>query len=567
MLPPEEEPVRNLTEAFEHLHASDDDNDLTRTSYHWKMHPSLQLELSQDICDRVSLYSIIHDVNKEATSMAAKDPLQKATTHDETVPNVPPPSPLVAAAMGGLNHDPNASPATEITHALIDEERWLLTAIDDIQQKQHEPNDKPKACPPTFWKAMGEEEYEINIIDSLSKTTRTQLWKPSRSWWEAKSGKNPWIEPSSHNKRWRYLWPLIHYHKFLAKCIKKLKRNNVDVTTDNSTLAVFLREDVCAVSDHLAHVSMFGSEEWMQCLSYFQGWIDISPQGEEYIRHMMASLALRPLQEYNDVESPLLRSRIDAHVLRTLQNTRQLMQEPSTHSQKKQDTMPRSSVPQHIESSAPAPPMPNQWYPWYPWSDGNMPDNASVHSGVTMESHIPYEHAAYPPPPVHCFGPDGESIYVPWMEYYHLQQAQFYFQQYHIQREVAAAYESPHKFSSRAAASNMPSSPYWSHLDQATLSMGLATPSKNTPPRQSRGVSLENHTAVAPLLRQPYVGGHFPPSPATQFLMSPQKQQQPKKTFSRTPKKPVAAPTPVSKNESPSTVETTCESESLAPHH
>lgn len=33
--------------------------------------------------------------------------------------------------------------------------------------------------------------------------SRTQLWKPSRSWWEAKSGKNPWIEPNSHNKRWR----------------------------------------------------------------------------------------------------------------------------------------------------------------------------------------------------------------------------------------------------------------------------------------------------------------------------------------------------------------------------
>ena len=70
---------------------------------------------------------------------------------------------------------------------------------------------------------------------------------------------------------YRYLWPLIHYHKFLAKCIKKLKRNGVDVKMSVSPVAAFLREEVCAVSDHLAAVSLFDSEEWMSCLQYFSG--------------------------------------------------------------------------------------------------------------------------------------------------------------------------------------------------------------------------------------------------------------------------------------------------------
>ena len=77
--------------------------------------------------------------------------------------------------------------------ALIDEEEWLLATIQDRQM-----DEEIKQCPATFLQAMGELEY-----DTASSKSRTQLWKPSRSWWEAKSGKNPWIEPSLHNKRWR----------------------------------------------------------------------------------------------------------------------------------------------------------------------------------------------------------------------------------------------------------------------------------------------------------------------------------------------------------------------------
>lgn len=123
----------------------------------------------------------------------------------------------------------------------------------------------------------------------------------------------------------RYLWPLIHYHKFLAKCIKKLKRNGVDVKTSVSPVAVFLREEVCAVSDHLASVSLFTSEEWVKCLVYFNGWTDHSPKAEKRMRMLVSKLNLRPLNEPGDVDSPLLRSQVDEHFLRAMASAREQM--------------------------------------------------------------------------------------------------------------------------------------------------------------------------------------------------------------------------------------------------
>ena len=126
--------------------------------------------------------------------MAVNDPKLPDCEEDESQ------SPLVLAATGTeLNEEEYtgfqavASPA-----ALIDEEAWLLETVGTRDTEER----LPAVCPPTFLQAMGEREYE-NPMQALSGATRTQLWKPSRSWWEAKSGKNPWIEPSSHNKRWR----------------------------------------------------------------------------------------------------------------------------------------------------------------------------------------------------------------------------------------------------------------------------------------------------------------------------------------------------------------------------
>ena len=129
----------------------------------------------------------------------------------------------------------------------------------------------------------------------------------------------------------RYLWPLIHYHKFLAKCIKKLKRNGVDVKSSVSPVAVFLREEVCAVSDHLAAVSLFDSDEWMECLKHFNGWNESSETAQENSRQLVSKLKLRGLYEPGDVDSPLLRSQIDEQYLRAMANARAQLSGAEAH--------------------------------------------------------------------------------------------------------------------------------------------------------------------------------------------------------------------------------------------
>lgn len=116
----------------------------------------------------------------------------------------------------------------------------------------------------------------------------------------------------------RYLWPLIHYHKFLAKCIKKLKRNGVDVKTSVSPVSAFLRTEVCAVSDHLARCSYFTSEEWTGSLQFFEGWIDSTPEAEEALRSLILEQQLRSHGDPADTDSPLLRDQIDGRFLKAM---------------------------------------------------------------------------------------------------------------------------------------------------------------------------------------------------------------------------------------------------------
>jgi hypothetical protein len=194
-------PRRNLAETFDELYDSKpcgneaspcgvdelnvQQSDRNEVAPHFSLHQDLKGKLSQFSVNRVAFYSIIHDINKEATAMAANDFfIQRVKSMDEEDEVY---SPLVVAVKG---QPATPRPALSMTDtALIDEERWLLRAM--------ETREPSTICPPTFLQAMGEREY---ITES-----RTQLWKPSRSWWEAKSGKNPWIEPQSHNKRWRYV--------------------------------------------------------------------------------------------------------------------------------------------------------------------------------------------------------------------------------------------------------------------------------------------------------------------------------------------------------------------------
>ena len=163
----------------------------------FRLHPQLQRDMSDALVQRVCFYAIIHDINKEATSMASNDdsgynrnPVEVGEQYD----------PLVMAVHGHPRSEfTGGSSSSMINTALIDEEQWLLDAIDSRNPEEAR---SIKDCPPTFLQAMGERDYE-NPLTSLSTGSRTQLWKPSRSWWEAKSGKNPWIEPKCHNKRWR----------------------------------------------------------------------------------------------------------------------------------------------------------------------------------------------------------------------------------------------------------------------------------------------------------------------------------------------------------------------------
>jgi hypothetical protein len=159
------------------------------------LHEALQRDLSDSLVQRVSLYAIIHDINKEVVSMASNDDSGYNRT-DEGSEDYDP----LVAAVNGCPATPFIGTSSMLTAALIDEEQWLLDAVD---ARSGDETRSVNDCPPTFLQAMGEREYE-NPLSSLSNGNRTQLWKPSRSWWEAKSGKNPWIEPKCHNKRWRY---------------------------------------------------------------------------------------------------------------------------------------------------------------------------------------------------------------------------------------------------------------------------------------------------------------------------------------------------------------------------
>ena len=163
---------------------------------HFHLHESLQRDLSQALVNRVSFYGIIHDINKEANSMATSDTssYSRSCADDTDEEEF---SPLIVAVNGAPSR-PMPSSSTMMDAAVIDEEKWLLAAI---QSRGEDESRSVAACPPTFLQAMGEREYDNHL--SSMETSRTQLWKPSRSWWEAKSGKNPWIEPTSHNKRWR----------------------------------------------------------------------------------------------------------------------------------------------------------------------------------------------------------------------------------------------------------------------------------------------------------------------------------------------------------------------------
>lgn len=375
---PEKQPCRNLTSAFEALcsvvtpDAPSPTAVLEETALPpLHLHPDLQRHLDPATVERVSCFSILHDMNLEISNMAAQDP------------------------SGGS------------AVVLLDAQAWL-------------------------WSQFA----EATTTHALPAETRTSLWKPGRSWWEAKSGKNPWMEPALHNQRWRYLWPLIHYHKFLSKT-KKLAPGGVPWGAE-----------ILAVSDHLAALSLWTSAEWTECLQYFRGW---TVAGFDYSR-FVASV---PLQD-----AAASREGLGDVLMKALQET-------------------PAAVPKQIAS---------QWY-----------DANSVQSELSGNSQM-VEYMAYYPPQYASDASQHSGYAYPA---YAMDMAYYAHQYYHAHPATPSPHEAPEA-----------ASPYWAHLDPAAL---VASPSPQRTPRRPGQY-------VAPLWRYPR-HDHVPPSPATQFLMSPRRSR------------------------------------------
>ena len=261
---------------------------------HFHLHDALRGTLSQGLIDRVSFYSVVRDINKEALDAAMTDPrgsvyndgtvhgnasargadgdaskpsagslplshvdgrhqviaedgkihvhpnpkeernsvLVMACLSEEKNPNEPshaddlPESECSAAGNPSKTSSPSLGAASpSLGAALLDEEWWLMSAIASRTPDEVLINQSSKLLP-TFHEAIGEKDC-VAPETTAGGTSRTQLWKPGRSWWEAKSGKNPWVEPVVHNNRWRLVLarpafpisPFIHFANDLAALV------------------------------------------------------------------------------------------------------------------------------------------------------------------------------------------------------------------------------------------------------------------------------------------------------------------------------------------------------------
>jgi hypothetical protein len=287
----------------------------------FRLHPKLQKNMSNGLVQRVSFYSIIHDINKETTTAGAD-----IVTYSSNI--------------GSYNNS-----KTTTTTALIDEEQWLLDviAIDSSSSSRNlNFEKKTNTSTTTDCSMVIYKNNDPTAATSSSHRRKTRLWKPQYSWWKAKSGYNAYLEPKYHNKRWGYLWKLIHYHKFLKKCIKKLKKNHyrnengdggsggiICLNNDNnssSSVYNFLCEEVYAVSDHLAIVSLYDSDTWMDCLDHFDGWtnessVQVLKRTRQILRNLELTTSRGDIDFGIDIGSDsalLVRSQIDEQYLSAL---------------------------------------------------------------------------------------------------------------------------------------------------------------------------------------------------------------------------------------------------------
>ena len=167
----------------------------------FQLHDSLRGTLSQGVINRVSFYSILRDINQEVLDnfdTGGGGNIQLHDPNQEEEQN----SILIISCLNDDDDESNNEPLLNIDASttrqqgiLIDEEWWLISVI--ASRTPESIKNQSTELLPSFFEAMGESD---NDDESPSKT---KLWKPSQSWWDAKSGKNPWVEPVVHDNRWR----------------------------------------------------------------------------------------------------------------------------------------------------------------------------------------------------------------------------------------------------------------------------------------------------------------------------------------------------------------------------
>jgi len=163
----------------------------------FQLHDSLRGTLSQGIINRVSFYSILRDINQEVL-----DNFDSGGGGNQIQPNLEEEQNGILIISCNDDDESNNEPLFNVDASttrqqgiLIDEEWWLVSVI--ASRTPESIRNQSAELLPTFFEAMGE-----NDGDEVSPS-KTKLWKPSQSWWDAKSGKNPWVEPAVHDNRWR----------------------------------------------------------------------------------------------------------------------------------------------------------------------------------------------------------------------------------------------------------------------------------------------------------------------------------------------------------------------------
>ncbi len=153
----------------------------------FQLHECLKKNLPQPVVNRCSLYSVVYNVNK-----AAYGKIESLDCKIQKKKKIEDHSPLVHAAnnehVDTSKEEEEEAPKVKLT--VLDEEKFLLLIIKSRKENMDEDEEA----------SSGSEAASFQ--SALPSPVKNQLWKPARSWWEAKSRKNPWLEPRNHIKRW-----------------------------------------------------------------------------------------------------------------------------------------------------------------------------------------------------------------------------------------------------------------------------------------------------------------------------------------------------------------------------